>query len=84
MKKEYKVEIKPRAIKDMKSFPPFDRDRILHAIEGLGDGLAGDVKRLTNFRPDYRLRVGGYRILFNIEEEAVVVYRIKQRKDAYR
>jgi hypothetical protein len=28
------------------------------AIEALESDLAGDVKRLTNFTPEYRLRVG--------------------------
>jgi mRNA interferase RelE/StbE len=52
-------------------------------IEGLQDNLAGDVKKLTNFTPEYRLRVGDYRVLFEIEGAIVVVYRVLHRKDAY-
>jgi mRNA interferase RelE/StbE len=48
-------------------------------------GLSGDVKRLTNFTPEYRLRVGQYRVLFEVENEnEVVVYRIVHRREAYR
>ena len=46
--------------------------------------LTGDVKRLTNFTPEYRLRVGDYRVLFEIEGQAVVIYRVLHRKDAYK
>jgi hypothetical protein len=31
------------------------------------EDLAGDVKQLTNSTPEYRLRVGDYRVLFEIE-----------------
>jgi mRNA interferase RelE/StbE len=79
----YRIEFKPRAIKDMKSFTPEDRRRIMSKIEGLQNDLAGDVKRLTNFTPEYRLRVGDYRILFETEGDKVLIYRIRHRKNAY-
>ena len=43
-----------------------DRARIMSKIEKLEDDLVGDVKRLTNFTPEYRLRVGDYRVLFEL------------------
>ena len=46
-------------------------------------GLTGDVKKLTNFTPEYRLRVGNYRVLFEVEGGVVIVYRVLHRKDAY-
>jgi mRNA interferase RelE/StbE len=46
------------------------------------DNLAGDVKRLTHFTPEYRLRVGDYRVLFEVEGSRVIVYRVKHRRDA--
>jgi mRNA interferase RelE/StbE len=49
----------------------------------LADGLAGDVKRLTNFTPEYRLRVGNYRVLFEVEQDRIVIYRVKHRREAY-
>jgi len=80
----YEVEIKPRAIKDGKRISKDILIRIFERIEGLADDLRGDVKRLTNFSPEYRLRVGEYRILFEIEAEKIVVYRIRHRKDVYK
>ena len=61
-----------------------DQSRILQKIELLQHGLTGDIKRLTNFTPEYRLRVGDYRILFEILEGSIIVYRILHRRDAYR
>jgi mRNA interferase RelE/StbE len=53
-------------------------------MEMLANDLAGNVKRLTNFIPEYRLRVGDYRILFEVEERKIFIYRVVHRKDAYR
>lgn len=39
------------------------------------NGLHGDIKRLTNFDCDYRLRCGDYRVLFDVEKNSVVVHR---------
>ena len=80
----YNIEFKPGAVKDLKSIAPNDRKRIVKKIEALSTGLSGDVKQLTNFTPEYRLRAGDYRVLFEIEGRNVIIYRIKHRKDAYR
>jgi hypothetical protein len=45
------------------------RARLLARIEEMSNDLKGDVKRLTSFTPEYRLRVGDDRVLFEIEEE---------------
>ncbi len=45
--------------------------------------LQGDVKRLTNFTPEYRLRVGDYRVLFELAEQTIIIYRVKHRSKAY-
>lgn len=78
------LEFKPRAEKDLSGLPKADQSRILQKIELLQHGLTGDIKRLTNFTPEYRLRVGDYRILFEIVESSIIVYRILHRRDAYR
>lgn len=45
--------------------------------------LAGDVKRLKAFVPNYRLRVGDWRVLFEIEADTIVIHEIKHRSEAY-
>lgn len=80
----YGVEFKPRALKDLKGLAVGARERIIAKAEELRNNLAGDVKRLTNFTPEYRLRVGNYRVLFEVEGINVVIYRVRHRKDAYK
>jgi mRNA interferase RelE/StbE len=79
----YEIEFKPRALKDLKVLPKHAQRRIMARIDGLSGDLAGDVKKLTNFSPEYRLRVGDYRVLFEVEGEKVLIYRVIHRKDAY-
>ena len=82
---KYMVGLKPRATKDLRHLQKQDARRVADALERLADGLSGDVKRLTNFSPEYRLRVGQYRVLFEIENEnEIVVYRVVHRREAYR
>jgi len=80
---KYTSELKPKAIKDLKSIPVKERERIVGRIERMEDNLQGDVKKLTNHTPEYRMRSGNYRVLFEIEEEKIVVYRVLHRKEAY-
>lgn len=79
----YQAKFKPRAIKDLQSLPKQVQKKILLKIELLQNNLTGDIKKLTNFTPEYRLRVGDYRVLFELEESIIVIYRIKHRKNAY-
>ena len=45
--------------------------------------MAGDVKRLKNMTLAYRLRVGEYRVLFEVEGDRIIVYRVRHRREAY-
>jgi mRNA interferase RelE/StbE len=81
----YEVELKPRAREDLRRLAKPDAARVVDALEKLKDNLAGDVKRLADFTPEYRLRVGDYRVLFEIEQtNRAVVYRVRHRREAYR
>ena len=80
---KYSIEFKPKAIKDFRSLPKQIQDKIFEKIQLMENDLAGDVKKLTNFTPEYRLRVGNYRVLFEIEDENIVIYRVKPRDKAY-
>ena len=77
------VELKPQAIKDLRGLQKQDAARIAAKLKELENGLSGDIKRLTNFTPEYRLQVGNYRVLFELEEDSVVVYRVMHRKNVY-
>jgi mRNA interferase RelE/StbE len=80
----YNVQFKPKSIKDAQTIPKKDLKGIFEKIEFMKTDLRGNVKRLTNFTPEYRLRIGNYRVLFEIENKEIVIYRILHRKDVYR
>ena len=81
----YTVELKPKAIKDLRHLQKQDASRLTDALERLQTDLTGDVKKLTNFTPEYRLRIGQFRVLFEIENETrIIVYRVVHRREAYR
>jgi mRNA interferase RelE/StbE len=81
----YAVELKPKAIKDLRRIEKSQATRIADSLERLQQDLQGDVKKLTNHTPEHRLRVGDYRVLFEIEGiDRVIVYRILHRREAYR
>ncbi len=50
----------------------------------MSDNLSGDIKKLTNFTQEYRLRVGDYRVLFEVENKKIIIYTIRHRKDSYK
>lgn len=80
---EYTVTLKKRAIKDLELVPIQDRKRVVERMEMMENNLAGDVKKLTNHTPEYRMRCGSWRVLFEIEGNQIVVYRVLNRKEAY-
>ena len=78
------VEIKKSAAKDIiKISEPF-KTQIKQKIKQLSQYPdITNIKKLTNYNPTHRLRVGNYRVLFNIENDVIIVSRIKHRKDVY-
>jgi mRNA interferase RelE/StbE len=81
---KYSVQFKPQAVKDIEKLPSRVQTNIIKDIEVMSGDLSGDVKRLTNFTPEYRLRVGDYRVLFEIENKNIIVYRVRHRREVYR
>jgi mRNA interferase RelE/StbE len=59
--------------------------RILHALARAILTGDGDVKRLQGIQPpEFRLRVGDYRIRFRDFENTVEIISVKHRREAYR
>jgi len=80
-----KIYIRKSAIRDLKKIDRKDKEKIHSGISELKKFPAvSDVKKLTNFEPSYRLRVGDYRILFDVSENMIEIGRILHRKDSYK
>lgn len=76
-----------KAFKQLEKVSKVTRNRMLEALRILRDeGFSKrlDIKKLRGYRKQYRLRVGKYRILFELGlEKTIVVYAILPRKVAY-
>ncbi len=67
---KYKIELLKKARKFIKTQPPKQQERILNAIYKLPDG---DVKALSGKQNAYRLRVGDYRIIYEIDNTILLI-----------
>ncbi len=84
----YTVKIKRQARRKLKSLGKKDRLRITDAISSLGidpDDATLDIKQLTGSCL-WRLRVGGWRILYDRQDymKIIKIEKIKPRGDAYK
>jgi len=82
----YSVLIKRSAEKEMDRLPPRTFERVAKAILKLErDPRPKGSKRLRGMQ-DYRLRVGEYRVLYSIDDDArvVEVIAVGHRREVYR
>jgi mRNA interferase RelE/StbE len=82
----YEIRFKKSVVKDLRRISTQDVRRILGRIDALsGDPRPFDCTRLTGL-DNYRVRVGRYRILYQIEDNYLVVQIIKiaHRSTVYR
>jgi len=83
----YEVVVDRQVKKDLRGLPKDLHRKIAAGLRGLGaEPRPPGCRKLTGSASDYRLRVGQYRILYEIDdgERQVRVFRIKHRRDAYR
>lgn len=82
----YSVRIKRSAAKELARTPKQDRLRIAHAIDHLGERPLTGSPLKGEHRGLRRLRVGDYRIVYEVLEGALVVLviRVARRRDVYR
>jgi mRNA interferase RelE/StbE len=84
--KRYTLQIARPARKDLEALPAKVQDRIVEAIEELlDDPHPHGCKKLKGSDDAYRIRVGDYRVIYEIDDDKIVVFvvRIRHRKDAY-
>lgn len=82
----YTVYILRRAQKALARLPKRDYERVRDAIRALGaEPRPPGARKLTD-RPGWRIRVGVYRILYDIDDAVLIVtvLDIGHRSDVYR
>ncbi|MFI7501148.1 type II toxin-antitoxin system RelE/ParE family toxin [Streptomyces sp. NPDC049687] len=86
---KYAFRFTAAAQRQLRAVSRHDAMRILTALTALGDDPYredADVKKLTGPSGLYRLRVGSYRVAYQINEGELVILVVKvgDRRDVYR
>lgn len=83
----HRVFLERRAEKDLKQLPARVHDRVIAAILSLADNpRPSGCRKLTGSENDWRIRVGEYRIIYEVDDRvrAVRVNRVRHRREVYR
>nr|VFK38292.1 MAG: mRNA interferase RelE/StbE [Candidatus Kentron sp. SD]VFK44222.1 MAG: mRNA interferase RelE/StbE [Candidatus Kentron sp. SD]VFK78927.1 MAG: mRNA interferase RelE/StbE [Candidatus Kentron sp. SD] len=74
-----------RAAKDIRRLPPDIKRRLGTTLARYRDFPYLYARKLNNpHLGNYRFRMGSYRIMFDIEDDAMVILRVGHRRDIYR
>jgi mRNA interferase RelE/StbE len=83
----YEVFLESAAERDLKRLPADIFHRIIPRIRTLTENpRPPGCRKLTGSENDWRIRIGDYRVIYEIDEDerAVRVFRIRHRREAYR
>ena len=82
----YRLLIEKAAQRALTDIPQLDQDRIISAIRGLTANPRPQKVRKLSGRDAWRIRVGYYRIIYEINDDrlVVLVIRVGHRRDVYR
>jgi mRNA interferase RelE/StbE len=83
----YRIEFKASAAKALKKIRKSDQRRIANRIDRLSENLPDPATtKMKGDNPFHRIRVGDYRIIYEIHEDIllIVVLKIGHRKEVYR
>ena len=84
---KYRIEVKKSAAKALKKIPKSDQKRIAARIDSLSENLPDPTTtKMKGDNPFHRIRVGNYRIIYEIHGDILVimVLKIGHRKEVYR
>jgi len=83
----YNIRWKKSAIKELRNLPREYIVRIIHTIDELKKNpFPHGIHKLAGSERTYRIRVGNYRIIYEVmrNELIIVIIRIRHRKDVYK
>jgi len=83
----YEVHLERAAERDLRRLPPELFHRIIARIRALAENpRPPGCRKIVGSASDWRIRVGDYRVVYEIDEQAnaVKVFRVRHRREAYR
>ena len=84
---KYEIQFLASAAKEFRALPEPIKRRVAKAIDNLEvNPRPRGVRKLKGHKHYYRIRVGNYRIVYEIDDETrvVTVTRIRHRREVYR
>ena len=86
---KYAFRWRERAVRQLRAIPQTAALTILRALTPLGDDPRrpdADLKKLAGYTDRYRLRVGDYRVIYEIVDEQLIILivGVGHRREAYR
>jgi mRNA-degrading endonuclease RelE of RelBE toxin-antitoxin system len=79
------IEWAETALADMADLDKGIARRVKQSVERFAETGVGNVKRLKDIHPpEFRLRVGDYRLRFHDDGQTLYVTAVKHRREAYR
>ncbi len=81
----YRIELRPAAVRALRTLDPQVRRRVQGTIALLGDDPRPPAAGALQGRPGLRVRVGDYRIIYTVADDVllVVVVTLGHRRDVY-
>lgn len=82
---EYRIELRPAAVRALRKPDPPIRGRLQGAIALLAKDPRPPAARALQGRPGLRVRVGDYRIIYTVADDVllVVVVTLRHRREVY-
>ncbi|OGQ04257.1 MAG: plasmid stabilization protein [Deltaproteobacteria bacterium RIFCSPLOWO2_01_FULL_45_74] len=83
----YAVYLEKAAQKDLDKLPKNRFDQIISKIKSLSDNpRPTGCRKITGSQNDWRIRIGDYRVVYEIDDKAkaVRVMRARHRREVYR
>ena len=83
----YVIKIPKSAQKQIDNLPNTLKDRILEKIKALEtEPRPSGIVKLKNSESEYRLRVGDYRVRYEIDDakQTILILQCKHRREVYR
>ncbi|MCH8945977.1 MAG: type II toxin-antitoxin system RelE/ParE family toxin [Nanoarchaeota archaeon] len=80
----FEIKWEEKALSELNKFDSLVSRRIFKKVEELKENpFSKDVKKLKG-QDSYRLRVGDYRVLFDVQEKFIIVLKVGHRKNIYK
>lgn len=81
----YRIVLTRKALRDLENIDKKTQNRIAAKLKEYAQEPLRYARKLIN--PDigtYRFRIGDYRVIFDVDDETIVILRVGHRQNIYR